>query len=220
MKEAVVLVHGVWSNGVDLWRLRHRLKQSGYEVHSFNYHVWSQAPADLAQRLKLQVEHIVAPRVHFVGHSYGGIILLHLFEQFPFISKGRVVLLGCPVNGSTVSRRLVRTPLTRWLLGKSRQRGLLGDAPEWKGWQDLGVIAGTFPLGIGMVAGGPAEAPHDGTVAVSETQLRGADDFITLPVSHSGMLMSPQVAHEVVTFLRTGHFDQDTVTPLLNSSVA
>jgi len=219
MKEAVVLVHGVWSNGVDLWRLRHRLKQSGYEVHSFNYHVWSQTPADLACRLKQQAERIIAPRLHFVGHSYGGIILLHLFEQFPCISKGRVVLLGCPANGSALSRRLVRTPLTRWLVGKGRQRGLLGDAPEWRGWQELGIIAGTFPLGAGLMFGGP-EAPHDGTVAVSETQLRGASDFITLPVSHTGMLMSPQVAHEVITFLRTGHFDQETVTPLLNSSIA
>lgn len=219
MKEAVVLVHGVWSNGVDLWRLRHRLKQSGYDCYNFNYHVWGQPPAELAQRLKQQAERIIAPRVHFIGHSYGGIILLHLFDQFPCISKGRIVLLGCPANGSAVSQRLARTPLTRWLLGKGRQRGLLGDAPGWKGWQDLGIIAGTFPLGIGLVAGGP-EAPHDGTVAVSETQLRGASDFIALPVSHSGMLLSPQVAHEVITFLRSGHFDQDTVTPLLNSSIA
>lgn len=219
MKEAVVLVHGVWSNGVDLWRLRHRLKQSGYECHNFNYHVWSQPPADLAQRLQQLVETIDAQRIHFVGHSYGGIILLHLFEQFPCITKGRIVLLGCPANGSSVSRRLVRTPLTRWVLGKGRQRGLLGDAPEWKGWQDLGVIAGTFPLGMGLVAGGP-EGPNDGSVAVSETQLKGASDFITLPVSHSGMLLSPRVAHEVVTFLRTGRFDQDTVTPLFSSSTA
>jgi len=219
MKEAVVLVHGVWSNGIDLWRLRHRLKNSDYECHNFNYHVWSQPPAELAQRLKTLVDSIDAPLIHFVGHSYGGIILLHLFDQFPFIAKGRIVLLGSPVNGSAVGRRLVSTRLTSWVLGKSRQRGLLGDAPVWKGWQDIGIIAGTFPLGMGMVAGGP-DMPHDGTVSVSETQLRGATDFITLPVSHTGMLMSATVANEVVVFLRTGKFDQETVTPLLDSSVA
>lgn len=219
MREAVVLVHGVWSNGVDLWRLRHRLKRHGYECYNFNYHVWSQTPAELADRLRAMVESIDAPLVHFVGHSYGGIILLHLFDQFPFISKGRIVLLASPVNGSVVGRRLVRTPLTRWVLGKSRQRGLLGDAPVWRGWQDIGIIAGTFPLGIGLVAGGP-EAPHDGTVSVHETQLRGATDFIALPVSHTGMLLSPHVAHEVNVFLRTGKFDQETVTPLLDSSLA
>lgn len=219
MREAVILVHGVWSNGADMWRLRRRLSQAGYECYHFNYHVWSQPPAELAARLRLQLETLNVPITHFVGHSYGGIILMHLFDQTPAISNGRIVLLGSPVNGSKVGRRLMRTPLTRWVLGKSPQRGLAGDVPAWRGWQDIGIIAGTFPLGVGLVAGCP-EAPHDGTVAVSEAQLRGATDFITLPVSHTGMLLSSRVAHEVCVFLRTGRFDQETVTPLLDSSIA
>ena len=219
MREAVVLVHGIWSNGVDMWRLRLYLKRAGYECHVFNYHVWRKPPADIAIRLHDMVGGIDAPIIHFVGHSFGGIVILHLFDQFPFQKQGRVVLMGCPVNGSMVGKRLSRTPLTRWTLGQSGKRGLLGEVPEWKGWQDIGVIAGTFPMGMGLVAGGP-ESPHDGTVSVSETWLKGATDSIVLPVSHSGMLLSGEVATEVVTFLRTGKFSVDTVTPLLDTSVA
>lgn len=217
----MVLVHGVWSNGVDLWRLRFLLKRAGYACHIFNYHVWQAPPAQLAEKLFQQIADIDADIVHYVGHSYGGIILMHLFNQYPFVAKGkrdgRIVLLGSPVNGSAVGKRISRSAATRWALGHSiGEGGLFGDIPEWKGWQDIGVIAGTMPLGIGMLAGGP-KLPHDGTVSLEETRLKGATDAIVLPVSHSGMLLSTEVANNVVTFLRAGHFDDDTRTPLLDA---
>ena len=219
MKEAVVLVHGIWSNGVDLWRLKRQLMHAGYDCYFFNYHIWSAPPAELAKRLNAFVETIDAPIVHFVGHSFGGIILMHLFDQFPFNKEGRVVLLAGPVNGSEVGVRLKRFPLSRLLLGKTSEGGLNGDVPPWKGWQDVGVIAGTIPIGVGLLAGG-VSSPHDGTVAVAETQLRGATDFIALPVTHTSMLWSSKVATQVITFLRVGKFGNEGVTPILDSSAA
>ena len=202
-----------------MWRLRQRLSRAGYDCHLFNYHVWGKSPANTARKLNDFVARIQAPVVHFVGHSFGGIIILHMFDQHPFSKKGRVVLLASPVNGSAVGKRLARIPVTRWMLGKSPERGLAGDVPEWKGWQDIGIIAGTFPMGMGMVAGGPA-MPHDGTVSVEETQLRGATDFLAMPVSHTGMLLSSAVASQVITFLRAGKFDEDTTTVIFDSSAA
>ena len=204
---------------MDFWRLRRKLSRAGYECYVYNYHIWGKSPENTAKKLQQFVESIKAPVVHFVGHSFGGIILMHLFDQFPFISKGRIVLLACPVNGSAVGKRLARVPVAKWMLGRSPEKGLAGNVPEWKGWQDIGVIAGTFPVGMGLMAGGP-ELPHDGTVSVWETELKGATDFITLPVSHSGMLMSSTVASQVITFLRAGKFDEDTVMVLPDSSVA
>jgi pimeloyl-ACP methyl ester carboxylesterase len=219
MREAVVLVHGIWSNGMDMWRLRQHLSRAGYECHIFKYQIWGKPPAKIADRLHHYVETLDAPVVNFVGHSFGGIVLLHMFDQFPFIRQGRIVLMGAPVNGSVVGKRMSRLAITRWTLGKATEQGILGDAPEWKGWQDIGIIAGTFPLGAGLVAGGPA-APHDGTVSVDETRLKGASDFITLPVSHMGMLISTPAATQVVTFLRSGKFGDVVGTPLLDTSVA
>jgi pimeloyl-ACP methyl ester carboxylesterase len=219
MREAVVLVHGIWSNGMDMWRLCQNLSRSGYECSIFKYQIWGKPPAMIADRLHQHIEKMDAPVVHFVGHSFGGIVLLHMFHQFPFSRNGRIVLMGAPVNGSSVGRRLSRLAITRWTLGKTTEQGILGDVPEWKGWQDIGVIAGTLPMGAGMLAGGPA-MPHDGTVAVEETRLKRATDFITLPVSHTGMLFSTRVADQVVTFLRSGKFGDVVGTPLLDSSVA
>ena len=202
---------------MDMWRLRQQLVAAGYECHIFKYQIWGKPPANIARRLNQYVEKLDSPVVHFVGHSFGGIVLLHMFDQHPFNKDGRIVLLGSPVNGSVVGKRLSKVPITRWTLGKTIDQGLLGDAPEWKGWQDIGIIAGTFPLGVGLMAGGP-EMPHDGTVSVDETRLKGATDFITLPVSHTGMLLSTRVAVQVATFLRAGKFGDEVGTPLLDGA--
>ncbi len=220
MREAVVLVHGLWSvAGVDLLPLRKRLSKAGYECHMFNYHVWGKPPADIAVKLNQFIEKIDAPVVHIVAHSFGGIVTLHLFDQFPFSTKGRVLLLASPVNGSAVGKRINAHPMTRWMLGQSHVNGLSGDVPEWKGWQDIGVIAGNIPIGMGLVTGGP-QLPHDGTVSIEEAQLKGATDSIIVRESHLSILMSAQVAAQVVIFLRTGKFDQETVTPLFDAEPA
>jgi pimeloyl-ACP methyl ester carboxylesterase len=220
MREAIVLVHGLWSVGsVDLLKLRKHFSKAGYECHTFNYHVWGKPPADIATKLHEFIEKIDAPVINIVAHSFGGIITMHLFDQFPFAKKGRVVLMASPVNGSAVGRRIRANPVTRWMLGQSHVNGLSGNVPEWKGWQDIGVIAGDIPIGIGLITGGP-DLPHDGTVSVEETELKGVTDSIIMRVSHSGMLMSTPVAQQVVIFLQTGQFDQETVTPILDAEPA
>jgi hypothetical protein len=50
------------------------------------------------------------------------------------------------------------------------------------------------------------DGDNDGTVAVSETRLPGATDFITMPVGHMGLLMSARVARETCQFLKEGRF--------------
>ena len=224
MREAIVLVHGLWSVGsVDLFRLRNFFKKAGYDCHAFNYHIWGKPPADIAVKLNEFIKKIDAPTVHIVAHSFGGIVTMHLFDQFPFatsgLKNGRIVLLASPVNGSAVGKRIRANPMTRWMLGQSHVNGLSGDVPEWKGWQDIGVIAGDIPIGLGLIAGGP-DLPHDGTVSVEETQLKGATDSIVLRVSHSGMLMSSQVAKQSIIFLQTGKFEQETTTPLFDAGLA
>jgi hypothetical protein len=154
-----------------------------------------------------------------VAHSFGGIVALHLFDQFPFDIKGRVVLLASPVNGSAVGERIRANPVTRWMLGQSHVNGLSGDVPEWKGWQDIGIIAGNIPIGMGLITGGP-ELPHDGTVSIEETELKGATDAIIVRESHLSILMSAHVAQQVIIFLQTGKFDQDTTTPLFDAELA
>ncbi|RDH84933.1 MAG: acetyltransferase/hydrolase [endosymbiont of Galathealinum brachiosum] len=202
---------------MEMFRLRQRLTDAGYECYQFRYSSLKCSPQENAEQLHKLTHSINAQVVHFVCHSLGGLVMLHLFDKHIVEKKGRVVFLGVPVNGSQVARRLSSTVMTRWTVGKSIDHGLLGDRPVWKKWRDLGVISGNLPLGVGLIVGGPP-LPHDGTVSVEETYLGGATDYITMPITHFGLLYSESVAMQVVTFLRAGKFGDEATTLLFDAT--
>lgn len=204
-RETVILVHGIWMTGLEMGWLGRRLAGQRFDLHYFRYRSLHMSPAENASKLKQMIIDMGLTRLHLVGHSLGGIVLMHLFDQYPDIPQGRVVLLGSPVLGSGVARVMARKTWYRPFLGSSIHKGLLGDAPMWRGDRDLGVIAGTRGMGMGRVVGG-IDGVSDGTVAVAETRLAGATDFCTLKVSHTGMLFSAKVADETGFFLRHGQF--------------
>jgi hypothetical protein len=74
--------------------------------------------------------------------------------------------------------------------------------------REVGVIAGCQPYGLGRLLGG-LHKPHDGAVAVHETQLAGARAHLVLPVSHTSMVCSREVARQAAVFLRYGRFLSD-----------
>jgi pimeloyl-ACP methyl ester carboxylesterase len=147
--------------------------------------------------------------VHFVGHSLGGLLILRLFADFPEQRPGRIVLLGTPYAGSATARNLARRAWGRRLLGRSLEQALLGDGPRWHGGHDLGVIAGTTSVGLGLLVG-ELPRPNDGTVIVAETRGIPGAVSCTLPGSHSSLLFSAEVARRVCRFLLSGRFDERT----------
>ena len=205
MADTVVLVHGIWMPRLIMWLLARRLRRRGFETSLFGYPSLFSTPANNARRLADFIRNSKG-RVHLVGHSLGGIVILHALQQQPEIVSGNIVLLGSPVNGSLLAQRLYRYRLTRWLVGCSVEQGLLGDVPRWHGSQPLGVIAGTKPRGIGQLLGG-LPGDHDGTVTVAETVLENATATWLYRTTHLVMVFSGAVAERVSGFLRHGRFE-------------
>ncbi len=203
--EAVVLIHGLFLNGYEMSFLRFQLSRAGYLSRRFRYPSVRCSPASVAEQLRRVVQDLDAGKIHFICHSLGGLVIRHYFALFEDLRHGRVVTLGTPHQGSGVARYLSTFTLGRKLLGKSNRRGVSGDVPAWNGGCEIGSIAGTLSVGMGRVIG-ELSNPNDGTVAVAETHLHGATDHIALPVSHLGMLVSRQVAIQVVHFLQQGRF--------------
>ena len=202
----VLLTHGIWMSSLELRWLGSRLAECGLEPRYFRYRSLASTPAENARRLGEHIRGLGLPRLHLVAHSLGGIVLLHLFDQYPDIPPGRVVLLGSPVVRSGVANVISGYPILRPLLGRSLERGLLGGAPPWRGGRELGVIAGTRPFGLGVLVGG-LQGENDGTVAVAETRLEGVSAHCTVHASHMGMLFSKAAARQTCRFLTDGRFD-------------
>ncbi|MEA3385435.1 MAG: alpha/beta fold hydrolase [Thermodesulfobacteriota bacterium] len=204
-KEAVILVHGLWMNGMEMSLLKHRLNRFGYQPWSFRYSSTRLDLTEIATRLNTFVEQIPAQTIHFVGHSLGGLVILKLFEIFPRQRPGRIIALSPPYQGSETARRLIRLPGGRNLIGRSIIELLDGDIPAWSGERDLGVIGGTLNFGFGRLIGAVGHS-GDGTIRLEEMRIPKARDFITLRVSHMGLVVSKRVATEVYHFLEHGRF--------------
>jgi pimeloyl-ACP methyl ester carboxylesterase len=207
MREAVVFVHGIWLSGLELAGLRHQVAACGYHTHIFRYPSLRATPADNARRLAAFVDALDADVVHLVAHSLGGLLLCHLFQDFPEQRPGRVVMLGTPLRGSELARKLDQFCWSRWLLGRARGGGLLGDGPGWPRSRPLAMIAGNRGvLGMGLLVLGRIPRPNDGTVAVAETDVPAVTEHLTVPHGHFGMLFSRAVAEAICNYLHHGRF--------------
>jgi pimeloyl-ACP methyl ester carboxylesterase len=206
--ETVVLVHGIWMTSLELLLLARRLRRCGYRTTRFRYRSLRRPVRQNAAYLARRVRQLPAGKIHLVGHSLGGLVVLQALQDNPDLVAGRIVLLGSPVGGSAVARRIASRRVLRWLIGRSGEQGLLGGGPRWRGWQSLGVIAGSRSLGIGRLMGGLSGA-NDGVVNLEETFLEGVQDGIVEDATHMGLLVSRRVAEQVCAFLRHGRFDAD-----------
>jgi pimeloyl-ACP methyl ester carboxylesterase len=192
-------------NGLETHWLRQRLEGRGFAPTAFTYR---SLHADLPEVVTALEAHVRAlpPPVHLVGHSLGGLMLLALHERVRDLPEGRVVLLGSPVNGSCAAAAVSRWPIGPAVLGRLALQELVG-APRrsWDRSRELGVIAGSMSAGLGRIVTELPE-PNDGTVAVEETRISGMKEHLVLPVTHTGMIFSGEVAERTARFLADGRF--------------
>lgn len=197
----VVLVHGLWMPGAALWRLAAWLREAGCSTRIFGYRSISDGPGPAAARL---ADVLAGRECDVVAHSLGGLVTLATLAAQPRLPVRRVVCLGSPLRGSTAAKGLQRLGAGGLLLGRSASL-LCSGLPSWQGTAEVGVIAGEAALGLGRIVG-RFDGPNDGTVAVEETRIEGLADHVCLPVSHTGLVFSPQVARAALGFLEHGRF--------------
>jgi len=210
--EAVVCVHGLWLSGFATGFWRSRFNQAGYAAQAFSYPTVRQTLKASARQLAEFAVKLPQERVHFAGHSLGAVLIAAMLAerewQLEGKQLGRIVLAGPPFQGTDVGRSIARLGVGRAVLGHAIAEWLEGPRPVVPGAVDLGVIAGSRPIGIGRVAAPGLAQPHDGTVRVAETRVEGAREHLTLPVSHTEMLMSARVAQHMLRFFEHGAFER------------
>ena len=220
--ETVVLLHGLGLGGWAMQRVESALKRDGFRVVNLTYPSRSVPLETLAREwlpARLDASEIrAAPRVHFVTHSMGGILVRTWLDQqiragtaLP-ANFGRVVMLDPPNHGSAVAEKLQNFPPFRWFTGVNGRR--LGTAPTslpltlgpWPASAgELGVIAGDRslnPLFSAWLAG-----PSDGKVTIASTHLSGETAHRVLPHSHTWLQWRGDTHRAISAFLRNGRFE-------------
>ena len=213
MSEAktVVCLHGMWMPAIVMTLVKRRLQSEyKYQVHLFSYPSISGTLDENALSLAEFIAANNLDKVHLVGHSLGGVVSLRMLALEPDAPVHRVVCLGSPLCGSRAASHVNQTDWGNSILGKTVTEGVVDDAAhQWArdvcATHDVGVIAGTVPVGVGQLLTS-FEGRNDGTVAVSETRLPGIKDHICLSVNHKGLVVSNNSIDQTAAFLKRGEF--------------
>ena len=204
MPAKILLIHGLWNRGWSMAAVAKRLRARGHSVMVFSYATRSDGLDGHADELHRFISKAAPGELHLVGHSMGGLVILNMLSRFDDLPPGRVVLMGTPVRGSRVVKRLENLPGQKLMFGKAAE-DLLKGFRQLPANRQTGMIRGTRAMGLGRVVGKHDE-PNDGSVGVSETQLEGLADSIELAVAHSEMLLSSEVVDQVEQFVLNGRF--------------
>ncbi len=211
-----VLQHGLIRSAHSLARLERTLRAHGYQVLNRTY--WSTRAriedhaASLARRLERKLAALgpPVPRLVFIGHSMGGLVIRAYLARPDARPAFACVFLATPHRGARLA--VVRHKLwpIRLALGRNAPQQLLPDDPLYS-WlpapraQRIGVVLGARGDGVGWNR--HLDGDDDGTVAVAEAQLPEAHDTVVLPLGHTRITTSPAMLRQVLWFLAHGHFE-------------
>jgi len=209
-REHVILVHGLGESPAHMSVLEAALRAEGYAVSNLAYPSTTGRTADLAERfLAPLIAHLkTAPRLHFVTHSMGGIMVRHCLASGRPANLGRVVMTAPGNQGSALLELYRRTPPFKLLFGPAGQEtGLDGHcyACVLPGADyEVGIIAGT--LAFDPVAAMVLRWPNDGRLDFESVRLDGMKDFTAVPAGHDLLAFHPLTIFQTLQFLRHGRF--------------
>lgn len=191
-RDLVVLLHGMGRSPLSMEPMAIGLRRAGFRVLNVGYDSGAPSVAAIATGVDDVIDAALAdapaPRVHFVGHSLGTVVIRWLLIHDPAEHVGRAVLLAPPNRGSHEADRWARW--ARWTFPPITELRTTGGTA---------VALGTPPgVEIGVIAGS-----RDGKVAVEETCLDGAAHAV-VPSAHTFLMMRPSVIGRVRTFLSGG----------------
>jgi len=213
LREWVILLHGLGRFRQSMRGLEQHLKGLGYSTINLAYPSTTKTIETIAEthlaRAVQGCEAQGAGKIHFVGHSLGGLIVRQYLQQHSVPAGSRLVMLSPPNQGSELVDLLMQVPLYRWITGPAGQE--IGKGPESVANRlkpvaiDVGVIAGNFS--INLVFSAFLDGPDDGMVSVKSAMLPEMRDFITVSNTHTFIMKDPLVMRQAAHFLKHGKFD-------------
>jgi len=215
----IILLHGLGRLPASMGRLAKAFKGAGYRVFNPGYNGifgdYKGILKSLDQRINEWMD--ADKTVHFVGHSFGGILIRGLLASNPQWETGRCVMLGTPNKGTETASYMTSHWLFKYLVPNVTDdlipdSELLQSLPEPK--IETGIIAGnvaySFIIPVSWFYNKATEnAPGDGVVEIENTRLNSDIDFKLMPLHHSFMTRNKQLIEQVLHFIEKGEFDKN-----------
>ncbi len=200
----ILFVHGMGRSPLSAWPMLRRLRREGLDTSTFAYGVSRENFPVIRDRLVARIRALAGQGDYvLIGHSLGGVLLRAALNVLPatMAPPCHLFLLGSPVKAARLAARLQRNPIYRRITGDCGQR-LASDHRM----QEIGPVAiATTSIvgtrGITMAAGPFDGEPNDGVVSLSEVSASWIDEQIDVPLVHTWLPSSPQVARMVLRSL-------------------
>jgi pimeloyl-ACP methyl ester carboxylesterase len=190
----VLLLHGYLATRGSLHLLERRLTERGhmvltYRIGPLNVGGIRQSAGLIARKVEALVTQTSVKKVNIVGHSMGGLVGLYFVKCLGGRDRvNKLVLLGSPLGGTwSAVLGLVTAPLGRASVE------LLPSSPVLRELRERPMPASVDAV---TVAGDRDFFAPDGS-----SRLEGAR-HVTVPASHSGLLVDPGVAAAIDAILR------------------
>lgn len=210
-EESVIVIHGFARRAQSMETLAYEVHKAGYEVRNVGYSSINQSVEEVKTEVFKKFDQYISEnpdkKIHFAGHSLGGLLVRAYLDQKQLKNLGAVVLMGTPNRGTSLVNQYEDKWYFSWLgpiiaeLGVDNSKFLKTLKPPY---YTVGVIAGSKPYS--RWSSGTIEGQNDGLVAVESTKLEGMNDFIVIDVNHSRMKRDPRVIEQVIYFLKNSKF--------------
>ena len=195
MAASVLLVHGMGRTPLSMWRMARALRRAGMTTELFGYVAAWQTVEQIVGRLRDRMASLADGDYVVIGHSLGGLLLRAAVAELPAGVRRpqRIIMLATPNRSPRLAQRFERSWWYRMLNGDSG--AMLAQESRVAGIPAVDVpctiIAGT--RGINGRWSPFGEEQNDGLLAATETELAGADEWISLPLRHPFIMNDARV---------------------------
>ena len=207
--EVVVLLHGLGMSSYTMLYYKRAIASEGYQTINIDYPSRAFNAVELLDIVSDFIvrelnNHSSYDKVHFVGHSLGGILARLLALKYEQDNLGCCIALGSPNRGSILAYKMRNNWFMKWYFGKA----LIDLFPD----SDFIASISSLPKYYYLIAGTAyklspfgfiLEKPNDGTVLVREMIPEDLSDsrIFRFNVSHTSMLFSSEVREKIITLL-------------------
>jgi triacylglycerol lipase len=209
-QECVVLLHGYLRSNKCMQPIADILDAKGYRIQNISYPSTDYSIQTLSRdHVAPQIDSTNCDKIHFIGHSMGGIVTRHYLSENKLSNLGNVILIATPNGGSELVSSIEDNPTLAWTLIGPAAREL---APGSK----LLLALPSPSYNTGIITASKSINPitsiflldgaNDGTLTIESMKLDNMTDIINLEATHTMVLTHPDIGTHIENFLKYGRF--------------